>query len=109
MKKEWLIGAMITVSFVVALAGIGYLYIFTPFFGYDMRLSPTDVSGGIQFSPSEGCTEICEDGVFMGCERSFEDLVCGTSCRGVIGIGTRQGEMPKIGSTLCTFTECVCN
>jgi hypothetical protein len=99
---------LVVVAGILALSGLGYIYSFSGVFGNGIYLSPGDASGGVQFSPSRQCQEICEDGVFMGCQGSFEDLQCGLSCRGIVDVGTEIGRMPKIGSTLCKFVDCVC-
>lgn len=93
----------------LALLSMGYIYVFSPLLS-GPNLSPTDESSGIQFSPGEGCREVCdENNVFMGCERDFSDPVCGFSCRGMIDKGPMIGESPRVGATTCQFTRCVCN
>jgi hypothetical protein len=102
------LGAIIVIFVVLALGGLGYIYVFSPFLG-GLNYSPIDSEQGIQMSPSTNCQEICVEGVFMGCEKDFQDLTCGVSCKGIISGGPRKGELPIVGSTLCSFTECVCN
>lgn len=105
MEREDLI-KLIVVCLVLFFGSIGYIYVFAP---VGLNMSPVQIDGGVQFSPSDSCQEVCIEGVFMGCEKSFNDFVCGVSCKGVIGFGPRAGEQPIVGSTLCQYIECVCN
>jgi hypothetical protein len=103
-QKE--LGTLIVVCLILMIGGFGYIYEFST---WGIDLSPVGKDQGIQLSPSANCREICVNGVFMGCEKSFDDLSCGLSCRGIISSGPMAGEMPTVGSTLCGYTECVCN
>ncbi|MFH1803096.1 MAG: hypothetical protein ABH864_06655 [archaeon] len=109
MVSEKALLGLIVIAGAFAVFGIGYIYMFSGYLGNDLQLSPGGKDNGIQFSPGGSCQEICENGVFMGCETSLSDPVCGLSCRGAISEGPRRGEMPIIGSTRCEYTECVCN
>lgn len=100
---------VVVVAGLLAVSGVGYLYVFSGVFGNEIYLSPTGDNEGILFSPGRDCQRICEGGVFVGCEKSFDDVACGISCRGAISVGPRKGEMPITGSTLCEYTECVCD
>ena len=100
---------VVVIAGLLVVSGLGYIYTFSGFFGNEFYLGPSGKDGGIQFSPAGSCQKICEDGVFVGCENSLDDPVCGLSCKGAISEGPRRGEIPVVGSTLCEYSECVCN
>jgi len=108
MNKVKVFGAAIVVAVVFAFGGLGYIYVFSSFLGNEFYLNPVE-SAGIQPRHSMGCQEICFEGIFMGCQKSFQDLTCGFSCEGKMNVGSEVGELPVAGSTLCNFVDCVCS
>ena len=104
-KNFW--GRVVVVSLILALGGFGYILMFSPFLG-GVNLSPNDSEQGLQYSPAESCREICIDGRFAGCQKTFEDLACGLTCKGVISSGQDRGKLPVPGNTPCEIAHCVC-
>lgn len=108
-KKSFWQGVFV-LSIVLILAGFVYLRSFSGVFG-GVYLSPGDSQGGIQFTQTDGCEKECRvdekgNNVFVRCAASFEDLICGASCKGIVA---GEGRLAKSGTTLCGFVDCVCN